>query len=568
MHLNRLEGSPEQREKALHYISRKATTDTALAREVVSRFTQLSPDALLQTYTVLNRTGRARGAGAPDMLIQNLPRFSHPGFVEAFALLEAADRGRDLDLLAQAAKRVATANLAQARELFVLLDRQGAWTTPPLPPKVYLDWIERNSHAAQPALRTQAARLLASLSDSALASAQTSHQVANLLDALSTDPQPQVRQAALHAAATLHDQSPRFTAVAMQLEQDAEPTVRYIASDVVDVIHHRTAPRPTVPRLTLQPQELAPDNRITAWRDILQTPVTPATRQWWMQFANQPMAANNLNTPLQYAAAFRSATLNPDLLEQARLDTLDAMHWRLLLAQFEGVPHGSTALQLPPNTPHLLRPAAVRAAQRPSPAWLTGLLQKDDAHALQANACLAATQRFDDATLDQFIDDLTHNPDADARISAALIAGLSGRRTDHLRKLLDEERRPVVRQFLLLGLWMQGQRPKLDPNIAGWLGRDGLPEPLVMLALLHRGQQSTVLDWLLNPQRSSPADRAALLGGQRFADVLTHHLPPTAPKLDVWADGELFARQIALLSAWQAVHRRDGDTQTLIDSTK
>ena len=559
MFLSQLDGAPAQRERALNYVLRESSADPTLTRAVVDRFDTLDPEAVLQAYAALSRTHRSGRGLASRRLIHNLHRFDHPAFVQAFNLLDATGAGRDPALLDEAARRLTRAAPPDADALRLLLTRQGAWSTPPVPPPIYLDWVARRCADAQPALRRHAAGLLATLPASVFNAPDAGHRAQGLLAGLADDPQPTVRRAALAAAAALHAVNPAAARIPHRLQTDPNPTVRAAAADIVDLLAGRPVPEPTIPRPPTELNAVTDANRLAVWRDLVLAPEGPASRRVRDRIAAAPVGDDLPNTPLVYAAAARRGLVDPALLSRAHAEGLPEAEWRRLLAQLEGVAPGSVALDtLPASTPLLLRAAAARAAQQPRPDWLRPVFRLDDHPALRADACLVAAQRFDDATLPHLIDTLLADEDPEARISGALIAGLRGERASALRQLAVEDPQPAVRQFARLARWMQHDLPHLEGTAAERLGHPDLPEPLVMLALLHRGAWGPVLDRLFDPVATPPARRRALLGPERFAIVLGHHLPADAPPLHLWADGDQFARELDALSAWAAVNRRRG----------
>ena len=560
MFLSQLDGAPAQRERALNYVLRESSADPTLTRAVVERFDTLDPEAVLQAYAALTRSPRPGQGLASDRLIHNLHRFDHATFVQAFNLLDASGCGRDPTLLREAAQRLTRAAPPEADTLRELLTRQGAWSTPPVPAPVYLDWVARRGADAQPALRRHAAGLLATLPASVFGDPDAAQRAQHLLEMLAGDPQPTVRRAALAAAAALHAIDPAAARIPRHLQTDPDPAVRAAAADIVDLLARRALPESTIPRPPTELDAVTDANRLAVWRNLVLAPESPASRRVRDQIADAPVGDDQPNTPLIYAAAARRGWVDPALLSRAHAQSLPEAEWPRLLAELEGAAPGSVALDtLPASTPHLLRPAAARAARQPRPAWLRPVFRLDDRPALRANACLVAAQRFDDATLQHLIDTLLADEDPEARISGALIAGLRGERANALRRLAVEDPQPAVRQFARLAQWMQHDLPQLEGTAAERLGHPDLPEPLVMLALLHRGAWGPVLDRLFDPVATPPAQRRALLGPKRFAIVLGYHLPTDAPPLHLWADGDQFARELDALSAWAAVNRRRGN---------
>ncbi len=563
MHLARLDGSPAQRERALDHLVRTSRVDPALTRAVIHCLDTLPPEAALHTYIAMGRAAEARGVpispAAPPRLIQNLHRFDVAAFIRAFELLAASGNATDQALIEQAAQRLPSASPDHAQALRQLLTDQGAWSTPPVPATVYLDWVAKRGADTQPALRRHAAGLLACLPESVFESPMHRVKVRSLLSALADDMQPDVRHAALDAAAALHAVDPQTTEISVRLQNDPNPTVRAAAADIVDLLSGQRLSAPTAPRPVLGLDVVTASNRLSLWRSLLLVPDRPTDRRVREQVAQAPVGEEHPHTPLVYAAAYRQAHVNPALLARARTHDLPQAEWRRLLAQLEGAHPGSVMMDLPPATPQALRPAATRAAHQPHPRWLHAVLRLDDQPALRANACVVAVERFDHTTRGALINQLLDAPDPHSRVSGALIAGLCGQRIGDLRQCAELDPDPVVRQFAQLARWMQHDLPDAHARAAERLGHAELPEPLVMLALLHRGQWGPVLDRIFDPDVYNPEQRRVLLGRQRFALVLGQHLPPDAPPLHLWADGDHFARELDVLRAWAAIHRRRGE---------
>ncbi|MEM9882565.1 MAG: hypothetical protein AAF800_06590 [Planctomycetota bacterium] len=237
--------------------------------------------------------------------------------------------------------------------------------------------------------------------------------------------------------------------------------------------------------------------------------------------------------------------------------------WSDRLRQFENAPLGRLDhVAFDPAMPHLVRVAAARAARDPEPAWLHDTLRLDGRAAVRDLACVVAAERFDGARLDALIGELLGGFDPDGRASGAVLVGLTGRKLASLRRAVDTERDPAVRVLLRVGLWMSGGDARFeDAQVVSLLGRAGVPDSTVALALLHRGRWREVLDALF---RSPPGGSAGLdrrLRAERWAHVLNRYLPPAAPRPDPAAPWPDWVEQREDLRAWHALHRgKPGDS--------
>ncbi|MEM1027600.1 MAG: hypothetical protein AAGJ38_05920 [Planctomycetota bacterium] len=212
--------------------------------------------------------------------------------------------------------------------------------------------------------------------------------------------------------------------------------------------------------------------------------------------------------------------------------------------------------------PHQVRIAAVRAGRNAEPALLLDTLRVNDRAGLRDLAVVTLAQRFDSGELELFIERLILDHDPDARLSGAVLSGLTGTGRQALGAATKRRNPVAVRRGIEVGLWMQGQRPELDGQLEPLLGSSVLPDSTLLLAMLHGGQSRVALDHLLALGTDQPNDPSealqrtlSLLTTERWSAVLTTYLPDRAPALWSPTDSAAVATWIADLRAWHALYR-------------
>lgn len=244
--------------------------------------------------------------------------------------------------------------------------------------------------------------------------------------------------------------------------------------------------------------------------------------------------------------------------------------WTALLAALEGTPVGQASLQITDDMPDLLRLAAVRVMDQPRPYDLTPVFYSDSA-TLRELACIVAADRFTTEQHEQLVNSLLTDFDDEARMSGAILAGLTGVQRELLARVtaahrqMEHETKWRILQVLQLGMWMQGRPVQgrdgaLDMNrhVLGLLGRADMPRTTVLLAMLHTGHPQA-LQRLLQPRTDErplfadlPAERplAHLFEHYRWWWVLKRYLPDDAPGFALWADDDLQQLQVDALRNW------------------
>src|SRR6202034_4187062 len=100
----------------------------------------------------------------------------------------------------------------------------------------------------------------------------------------------------------------------------------------------------------------------------------------------------------------------------------------------------------------------------------------------------------------QLIIDALKDSDDNAKISGAILAGLTGLQHDLLARIAQDATAWPVKQMARMGLWMQQPDPATDGQVAasaaGLLTRDDIPKTTLLLVLMHR-HQPVAYDYLL-----------------------------------------------------------------------
>lgn len=533
---------PTIRERALNELIRRAPREIRYRDGALARFPRLPADAVMPVVRAFEAAGLSINPALGDALDAELDRLTHDDFVAASRFLADSPKNSVERSIDEAIARltVQSTTPAQKQELVALLDGHFMWRSPPVPLPIYVEWIARGLDAAEPTLRADAARQLGDLpiDQPAVPAALVAEPLRKLL----SDTQPTVRLAALNATAGYVSRQPEFLDEIARLQRDTDPAVAGWATRLIDVAHGRNARPQAVDQTPRGTDRLAP------WRGVLAAADTEATRRRWRQLLRE-MPAETSWQPVRCAVLFRLGAAPPGPYQSPA-------DWENLLAGLEGGQPGSAALRFSTDMPHLVRPAAVRAVHDVDPAWLAATFRLNDRPAARDRACLVAVQRFDDDTLRTLIRELLADHDPDARVSGAVLAGMTGLESSRLDEALKHEADPAAIRLMLIAQRMQQpDRPALAPSVPRLLGREGLPDSTLMLMFLHDGQRRVVLDYLLQ----SP-DAAELLRARRWADVLHAYLPGDAPRLNVWADDEWLAQQLEDLRAWHALRRHTPDS--------
>jgi hypothetical protein len=319
------------------------------------------------------------------------------------------------------------------------------------------------------------------------------------------------------------------------------------------------------------PEAVTEANQVVLWRAMLAAPFdragepnlpSEAIIRWGQQSLAKP-TTDPLLRPLLLAAAYRTGKYYPlpppapSTLPSTQPEadpelTAELDRYHAMLAAYES-PRTAEAPKPEPGMPDLL--AVTMLAKNPEASleeWQR-VLGADDP-ALRDLACFSAARTLPAVAIDDLITSLLADFDDHAKISGAVLSGLTGRQGDLLEQRLAREDNGTVKMMMRVGLWMQGRPPDMSKQIGGLFARGDIPTTTLLLALLHRGDK-LALDYLLNPRGEPRLNLIELLDQRRWWRVLELYLPNDAPPFWPWADPHLEAFQVEVLRNWYLLHR-------------
>jgi len=173
--------------------------------------------------------------------------------------------------------------------------------------------------------------------------------------------------------------------------------------------------------------------------------------------------------------------------------------------------------------------------------------------------CVIAARDLSADELDVLISDLLNDMNDQAKMSAAILSGMTGLHKDTLLRQSQSQSQNdwAVRRVLELGLWMQDASEDTDTQLANWLMPGDIPRTTVLLAMLYREETRWQgLDTLLNPRGESPDDLPALLDDYGWWRVLNQYLPDGTPHWRPGGDSESQRLQVDMLRDWYLVNRK------------
>ncbi len=203
---------------------------------------------------------------------------------------------------------------------------------------------------------------------------------------------------------------------------------------------------------------------------------------------------------------------------------------------------------------------AVGPETRPPPADKRYALNQIRALLLSPEAplrdvgCVLAVRDLQADELDDLITGLLRDMNDQAKMSGAILSGMTGLHGGLLQRRLDAETDWDTARVMSLGLWMQGDEPDGDGPPDAILAQIDLPPSTLILAQLHR-QGPRGLEALLNPRGEPGQDLAGLLEDYGWWRVLNRYLPPNAPRWKAGPDPPSQGLQTDLLRDWYLVHR-------------
>lgn len=371
-----------------------------------------------------------------------------------------------------------------------------------------------------------------------------------------------VAQAILWAAITTNPDQPDPALEALA-DGSIEPSMRAMAAYCLHISQSQEAVKALTDLIERAADTDPVSETITVWRAVLGVGSMPGraglldpqrTPGW---FATPRDAQPNplLAGPIVLSAYYRGFLPSESLLKGLATGDPEALGDPLaLLAILEGLPVGQAFIPVTADMPPMLQLTAVAVTRAPDPKDLWPLFTSD-VSTLRDLACVVARDRFTDQQLDELVGSLLTDFSDNAKMSGAIMAGLTGRQSDLLAQKVRDEDIWSVRQIMELGLWMQGRAPQIHQLAPGLLSRDDLPTTTVLLALLHR-RHPAGLEHIFNPDGDAPSDLIDLLDRHRWWRVLSRYLPDDAPPFWVWADVELEQFQLEVLRNWYILNRQ------------
>ncbi len=353
-----------------------------------------------------------------------------------------------------------------------------------------------------------------------------------------------------------------------------------------------------------------------AWRAILSVRLDQANEndpaaQALLAYRDRPK-----NDPLYLSAVHRLGAVAPvlDIQRPAILDDDDAdpdklaehpdvVRWQHLnlvaLARFEGMTPGERDVALTGGMLPQTRLAALAVTKNLNPDDLVPFMRASSM-SVRDRACMIAATRLTRQQQADLAVRLLRDFDADAKISGAVLAGLTGidpvgyrlpvglEDSDVLQGLDPGDKIDLLqywaeksdawdkRAVMWLALWMQDRLPddskvipdeaKLESTLTGWLINDDLPWTTIVLAMAYKAhpEAGQFLFAKRDPLNEDPSDLVVdhidLFDKHRWWSALQPLLADDAPKFWVWADTDLENFQVEILRTWWLLnkHREGG----------
>lgn len=296
------------------------------------------------------------------------------------------------------------------------------------------------------------------------------------------------------------------------------------------------------------------------WRAVLSLPIgdgaTQTERLQRLGAFHREADDDKLGDLLAAAAASRLA---PRLDHDVARRTLQPIGWTdqpnrfwRELAALENAPIGSVEIEVKPEMPPVFRAAAVRAARAPDDwDWLNAF-DADEA-SVRHMAAFAAMDRLAPERLDALIEQLLRSSYRQEVLGGAVLAGLTGRRAELVRRQLKRADHWLVALHLKLALYMMGEPVEFKPKTL--LVRRDFPAHTVYLALMHTGDKAGFDRFFTPIEPEAPRAWRDELDRRRYWHTLRRYLPDRAPPFWLWADRALQRFQIDALRAWYITRR-------------
>lgn len=316
--------------------------------------------------------------------------------------------------------------------------------------------------------------------------------------------------------------------------------------------------------LALGPEAVNESNYTLFWRAVLALPL-PAPASQPADAATQPASRASVFKPFFSTdpnnAALRAISLAAGYRLGVRVPKLPELsdYWSQL-ATLAAVESSRLAIRdLPINewigAPDVLRIMAVRAVAAPSPDDLYPTFASPEP-TIRDLACIVAAERFTPAQNAALVRRALSDFDDHAKMTGAILAGLTGQSVDFLADRHSKEDQWAVKQVMSLGLWMHGKMPEMSETALALLTRDDVPRTTLLFAMLHC-QMPQAKEYLFNPRGEPALNLRDLFDQKRWWPVLRRYLPDDAPPFWIWADVELDEFQVDVLRNWYLIYDRD-----------
>lgn len=571
--LNNLDSDiPAQRELALNYVYRAGANDPSVLQGAINRMDRLRDPHFASVMLLFDRMGKWRRPLIP------------PGPWLRWLEVIAADKDAKARIIA--AQRMADlADMPGEPRVIAMLERLIGDEKEDVRYNAMIAAAELwAGERKSPVLRGIVARATGDANAEIARQAWIFLGLMGVPDGLKSDWRKTAPRAALPMFWAVTRASPTAAGPALEAARDAS-TPAALRAEAVFALAYSRSPDAADALLAILHKpidgSLSEEDAALLWRAVLASGAItdPARASGAMldiqRIAEQAAAKAYPNdpalAPLAVAAAYRLGTpltFKPSDAIPADADQRAAF---AALAAAESTNASAKPPPLYPDSPGIYRLAVVeRQSASFSPALLDDVFGSDDA-VLRDQACLVAATRLNAKENESLARRLLLSFDDNELRSGAVLAGLTGARPrgrsndapdpaaefDLLPRRGEIEDDWLVKQVLLLALWMQGRNPDLDnAKVHNLLTRSDLPGTTILLAMLHK-RDHAAFEYLLNPRGEPRMDLTDLFIHKRWWRVFKHYLPKDAPlDLWLWADTEVQQFQIDVLRNWYLLERR------------
>ncbi|MFA9478337.1 hypothetical protein ACERK3_08515 [Phycisphaerales bacterium AB-hyl4] len=533
----------ERRERALNFVFRRAADDERVRHGAVRELEQMTDEDHFQALVrALDLAGVWRRPTVTDepwlRWLKSIAELPEPtSRLRAAQRLTALADMADDERLAELLETLVNDDDANVRYNALAATAELAGATSSAEARLpYESLIVGRTHDGEPAIAREA-WLLVGLLDPVFG------RSANWRDA-----QPSVAEAMVWASVQTNPDRPLVAAEAMN-DVDVPARVRRAAAYALAFAEADAAAEALLPMIETAVAGEQVDG-VVLWRAVRGVPTTEQAMALLAELATQRRESGKADR-IELAALHRGATKS--------LHTSDGDDQANALRELAVLEHhwltGTSPDAMPDAPPagDMVRLLRVATAAEPNMSDLRPLLRHGEAR-LRDLACVVAVERFDNDVLDATIAELLVDYHDGAKISGAMLAGMTGLQLELLRERASRQSNWAVGQMMRLGLWMQGAEPTLDGRASRLLARRELPKSSMLLALLHR-DPAAAWDELLAPQGEPTIDLVQLFDHYRWWYIARRSLPDDAPPLWWWADRPLQQMQVDVLRSWYLLHR-------------